>query len=165
MPDVDDVAGPRRIAFLVEPDLAEHGREASLGEGGGDLVEIGRAGGVRGGGPDLDGGVGAERIAFRLDAGLAEAVDDLGRLRVLAGVRREGQEGAVGGVAGGAPIVLGEEIVAADDHGLQGAIAHLLGDQGSVGVVAADIEDVDIGLLDPRHQLVEVAARRLRRSR
>ena len=60
------------------------------------VVGAGSLGGV---GDDLQGGVGVERVGFRLEAGSAELLDEFLSSRVLARIRREGHQRAVNGVA------------------------------------------------------------------
>ena len=72
----------------------------------------------------------------------------LGGGRVLARVGREGHQRAFAGRPGDRPELLGDERVAAHQDRLHALVAHLADDQARLGVVAAEIDDIDVGLLE-----------------
>ena len=68
-------------------------------------------------------------------------------VRVLARIGREGHQRALAGIAGDLPVLVGDQRVARDRAGVHALLDHLAHDQAGFGVVAADIDDVDAGLL------------------
>src|SRR3546814_18730732 len=94
VPDIPDVFRILDVALLVKGQSADHGVEAAAADRLGDLLRIEGLGLLRGLGPDLHGGIGIERVAFRLVVLFAEAPAQTLCVWLLAGVeRRSGVQG------------------------------------------------------------------------
>ncbi len=96
----------------------------------------------------MDRGIGVEDVALGLDALVLEALDHLGGGWVFARVGREGHQRAFAGRAGDRPVFLGDERIAAHEDGGHALVAHLAHDQSGLGMVAAEVQHIDMGLLE-----------------
>ena len=83
--------------------------------------------------------VAVKRIGLRLEAGVAELLHDIRRSRVVAGVRPEGVQHALGSRAGDGGELGGHDAVARDELRLQSGISHLTDDLAGLGVEAAEV--------------------------
>src|SRR5271166_2489796 len=148
VPDVEDVVGGLDVALLVELDRAEHG--------------LPRAALLRLLGPDLDRRVGVEDVALGIDVLGLELLHHGLRAGALARVGGEGHHRALARRSGDLPELVGDQRVAADERGGHPLLLGLADDQPGLGVVAADIDHLDAGLLQARDQRrVVVLARRV----
>ena len=103
-------------------------------------------------GQDLGRRVGVERVGFRLEVLRLELGDDVLRVRVLARIRREGHERAVGAGAGDRGELGRHDAVARHHRGVEALVAHLADDEAGFGVETAEIDDVDASLLQLRNE-------------
>ena len=126
---------------------ADDGLEVAIVERLDDRVVVGRLGGVGRVRPSLDRRVGIEHVAFGGLPLLVELVDDRLGFLVLTRVRREGHQRALAGIAGDRPVLVGDQRVAGHDLGRHALLFHLTGDQTGFGVIAADVDEIDFGLL------------------
>ena len=82
--------------------------------------------------------------------------------RVLARVGAESHQRALAGLAGDLPVLVGHQGVARDELHVVALLARLPDDQAGLGVVAADVDDVDPGVLHFGHERrVVLLARRV----
>ena len=141
------------LAFLMSPFsfrlmLAENGLDRVAGaQPFGDLLAVGAAGCGCRLGPGLDRGIGVERVAFRIISAGLELLDDFLGFREVARLRSEGEDHAFTGGAGDGPELLGVERVARHHLSAHALFTHLAQDEAAFRVIAADVDDVDAGVL------------------
>src|SRR4051812_15068182 len=151
VPLVDDVVDHLDVALGVERELADHGIPLAALDGLHHLLRIGGAGLGRGLRPHLQRRVGIERVAFRIDVLGLELLDDRLRRRLVARIGAEGEERAFAVRSGDRGELLVGQCVARHQHGLEALRAHLAHDQAGFLMVPADIDEIDLLGLQPRH--------------
>ena len=130
----------------------------------GDLLRIGAAHLLHRFRPDLNRGVGVEHVALGIDVLRLELLHHVGRRLHQARVGRERHHGAGSGIAGDLPELIGHQRIAADQGRLHPLLFRLADDQPGLGVVAADIDHGDAGLLQAADQRrIVLLARRIGR--
>ena len=157
MPLVDHEAEVLQVTLLVEGQGAGRGLEAVGAQRGSDFVGVGAAGLLHAFGHDLYGGVGREheRAARVLVLGL-EGLDQRLVLRILVEGLRQGDQQAFGGRAGDGGDFLVTHAFRAHELGLQAFLGGLTQQQAQLRVVAAVVDEVDVGLLELGDQRGEV---------
>ncbi|MDT4857289.1 hypothetical protein FQZ97_917070 [compost metagenome] len=107
-------------------------------------------------GEHLDGGVGIERVALRLDIRLAEGLHHFGCSRGFARIGAKGEQSALGSRAGGDQQFGVGERVSADGGQLEATLRSLAQDHPQLGVVPAIGQHVDVGGFQPADEAVVV---------
>src|SRR3954469_21556907 len=103
-------------------------------------------------GEDLEGRHGVERVPLGIEALRAQVRHGLLGGGVLARVRGEGEQESVGGRAGDLAQLVGGVGVARHELGGKALVTRLTQDQPDLGMVAADIDQIGLGLLEAGDQ-------------
>src|SRR5215204_6264734 len=153
LPDVHDVVRTGDVALLVEGEVADHRLEGlARVHVLGHLLRVGRLHRLGRLLVDLDRRVAVERVGLGLEVLLAELLDRRLGVRVLARVGREGHQRAFGAGTGDRDELRRHDAVAGHHRGVEALVAHLADDEPGLGVQPAEIDDVDVRLLQLRDE-------------